>query len=596
MTNKQLDENHSRRSRTLKAKTKQCGDCKFHLKRGVCPRAEYRKHEDNLVACLSSDRACELFQSKIRLDSTEPEMGDALKLLHEAIEEKYVYKCPSDTKEVLVFRNGVYESAESLIHSILESRYGDVLKRHFVDEAYADLQRANYVDRSEINRFTNKIPLQNGLFNFNTREVEAFDSEQVYTYKLNVCYDPEAKCPKWMEFVRQIVAEADIVLLQEMLGYCLLPAMPFHKIFWWYGKGRNGKGRVVATLKYILGQQNCCNLNLSEFKESRRFSLCQLYGKLLNVSSEPQLSKYGLQTNVLKLVSGEDTIYAELKGSDNRLQFRNVAKMVILGNRFPKVEDNSLGWWDRIVVLFFPYEFLGDANIPNIERRWLDSPEEVSGIFNFMLQGLYRLKENNGFSISKSAQDTKIEFMRVSEPFNAWLNDCTVFQDSYLTRQEAYDSYRDYADELVAEPNSSKTFYAKMRQTPRIKESKMRIKEKTERVFRGITLKNSKEEDESQTKLNIEAHEAPKALLGTQQNNNNDDKLKNSKEVISAISATSATLDVVDYFIECQFPACFSCRLAISRLSDLTNIDGKPIHVCCKAMIEAQKKGKKELL
>ena len=43
---------------------KVCGDCKFHLKRGVCPKAEYKKHEDNLMACLSSDPACELFQAK----------------------------------------------------------------------------------------------------------------------------------------------------------------------------------------------------------------------------------------------------------------------------------------------------------------------------------------------------------------------------------------------------------------------------------------------------------------------------------------------------------------------------------------------------
>jgi len=71
---------------------------------------------------------------------------------------------------------------------------------------------------------------------------------------------------------------------------------------------------------------------------------------------------------------------------------------------------------------------------------------------------------------------------------------------------------------------------------------------------------------------------------------------KNSKDVFSAISAASATFDVGDCFVEGQFPVCFSCRLAIVRLSDLTNVNGKPIHVCCKAKIEAQKKGKKELL
>ena len=131
-----------------------------------------------------------------------------------------------------------------------------------------------------------------------------------------------------------------------------------------------------------------------------------------------------------------------------------------------------------------------------------------------------------------------------------------------------------------------------MRQTPRIKDSKIRKNDRTVRVFREILLKNNKEEDESQTKLNTEALGA---LLGTRQNNNDNNKYKKSKDVFPATSATSATLsdeDFDDVFVEGQFPAWFSCHLAITQLSGLTNIDGKPIHVCCKTKIDSQMKSK----
>jgi len=522
---------------------------------------------------------------KQKTQKNEPDMGFALQRLN-----NYVFKCPIDSEELLVYNNGIYEPAKTLVHQLLETEYKECLKRHFVDEAYAHLQRANYIKRTKINQYINKIPLQNGLFNLYTRELEDFDSNQIYTYKLEVNYDPKATCPNWNKFIKQIVAEDDVALLQEIMGYCLLPAMPFHKLFWWYGKGRNGKGRVIATLEHILGQTNCCNLNLSEFKESRRFSLCQLYGKLLNVSSEPQLSKYGLQTNVLKLISGEDTIFAELKGNDKRLQFRNIAKPIILGNRFPKVEDNSLGWWDRIIVLNFPNEFVGEDNVPNIERKWLESQEEVSGILNFMLEGLYRLKENNGFSISKTAEQTKNEFMRVSEPFNAWLNDYTFFSsDGYITRQVAYDSYKDYVDELGAEPDSTKTFYAKIRQTPKIKDCKMKIKDKLERIFKGISLKDVPEEDQNQTTLDLEAHEAQEAHVHNPKNNEKISKTKNNKEFYPAFAASPASNNA-ESFVDGKYPTCFSCHQAICRLNQLTNIDGKPIHVSCKEQIDIQKK------
>ena len=244
---------------------------------------------------------------------TELDMGYALTLLN----EKFVFKCPTDTRELLGYNDGHYVPFECRVHEVLESEYGKELSSHFVEETSKHLQRANYVERSEINKFINKIPLQNGLFNFVTHDVEPFNPEEIYTYKLNVKYDPEAKSPIFLKFVNQILEPEDILLLQETMGYCLLPDMPYHKLFWWYGIGRNGKDRLVLTLEYILGKKNCSELSIGEFNEKRRFSLYQLYGKLLNVSSEPFLSKYGIQTNVLKMISGQNTINAELKGKTN---------------------------------------------------------------------------------------------------------------------------------------------------------------------------------------------------------------------------------------------------------------------------------------
>jgi len=71
------------------AKSRVCGECKFHLVRGVCPKAEYKKYQDNLLACLSTDRACELFQARHTKDE-EPEMGEALEFLHKPGEEECV--------------------------------------------------------------------------------------------------------------------------------------------------------------------------------------------------------------------------------------------------------------------------------------------------------------------------------------------------------------------------------------------------------------------------------------------------------------------------------------------------------------------------
>ena len=332
---------------------------------------------------------------------------------------------------------------------------------------------------------------KNGVFNFDKKKLRPFAPYPVFLNAFPVTYDPEAKCPHWLEFLYQILKPEDISLLQEIMGYCSLPAMPFHKIFWFYGVGRNGKDRVIITLQTMLGKENCVQLPLSDFRESRRFSLCQLYGKLLNVSSEPQ-SKYPIQTNTLKKISGETTVYAELKNKNKRFEFVNIAKPIIVGNYFPRVEDNTIAFWDRVTVLEFPRSFTGKDRITNIERGWLENPDEKSGILNWMLEGLFRLQENREFTRSKSTEETKIEFMRVSDPFNAWLSDCCVFSVSErITREDAYQSYKDYSSEIGTAPDTRNSFYAKIRRTPKIRDYNTRSKNGFERGFQGIKLKEN---------------------------------------------------------------------------------------------------------
>jgi P4 family phage/plasmid primase-like protien len=567
---------------------KVCGECKFYLVRGVCPRAEYKKRDLNVTACAPTDKACELFQPKYKKNSdSEFDMGEALTLVNEG----NTFVCPTDSKELHGYSEGYYIPFESKVHKILEDRYGEALKSYNVEEVVKHLQRANYVERETINKFFNKTPIQNGLFNFRTHDVEPFSPEEIFTYKLNVSYDPEAKCPNFLKFLAEILPdENDRKLLQEIAGYCLLPAMPFHKLFWFYGIGRNGKDRIILTLENILGEENTSHLNLGELREGRRFSLCQLYGKLLNVSSEPD-SKYPIQTNILKLISGENTIHAELKNRNNRLRFRNKAKIIVVGNSFPKVEDSSIGFWDRVTVLNFPRSFAEDESIQNIERGWLEKPDETPGLFNWMLEGLYRLQEKGVFSTSKTIEETKQEFMRVSDPFRAWLNDCCRFlPEAYLTRKEAYNNYKEYADELGATPDSERTFYGKMRQAPKIKDIKKRIKGTNKRIFQGITLKIETEEDESQTKLENGADGADGAGKRKFYSHGKNENHKNKEDnKIPAPSAPSAPkpFDVDETFTQLQ---CFDCRRVLTRDTPHTFYEGKPCCFSCFRKIEAQKR------
>jgi len=342
--------------------------------------------------------------------------------------------------------------------------------------------------------FSNLIACENGLLDVERGILSNFTPNAMPFHSIPVKFDSEAKCPNLEEFLKQVLAPEDIPTLQEWSGFLLLPDYRKHKLMWLHGEGFNGKGVWTRTMEGILGLENCSGVGLEEFDGTHRFALYQLWGSLFNTCSEPSTNKI-LQTPLLKKVTGQDTIDAERKGKQKRLKFRNVAKMTVIGNKFPKVADNTLAFQDRMMFIKFPGAFLGKEQIDDLERVWLEDPQEKSGILNWMLQGLHRLLSQGEFTQSKNQQKTMLEFQRVSDSIGAFLQEQSMFGPNLMTpRNEAFEAYKDYCDFIGAPPETDKAFTQRMKNTPRIKDSSTRIDGKKTRVWIGFSVKPLNEE------------------------------------------------------------------------------------------------------
>ena len=465
-----------------------------HEKCGGCLRKQKVKDEGKYV----KERELEEILERLRLEFT--------------------FKTPTDLRDLFYYEDGIYKPAECMIEGLLEKELGAKASVHFVSEVLEHLRHGSYVERCEFNKYTGSVPVLNGLLDLASLELKPFDPNIIYTYKLNVRFDPAAKCPKWLAFLDQVLPKEDQPLLQEYLGYCILPAMPKHKLMWFYGLGRNGKGRIIITLEAIIGKQNCSYLELEEFDGEHRFATAQLYGKMINVSSEPSTVNV-LQTPLLKKITGEDTLDAEVKGKQKRLSFQNIAKPFVLGNQFPKVSDSSLAFEDRTLILKFPNTFTGKNQIDNIERSWLNDTAEVSGIFNWMLEGLHRLGENHDFTLSKTTKEILLEFKRTSDAIGAWIEDNCVFDvEGFVSRKEAFENYKNYADqELGKTPETERRFYQRLRDTPKIKDHKSN---REGRGFKGIRLRKSDEETQNEGQIQL----IPTAVTAVRTDNFNSQK------------------------------------------------------------------------
>ena len=429
--------------------------------------------------------------TKKNIDEDSPNMAAVLSFL----KGKYQFKAPRDTRQLYIHdpNIGIYVEAETIIRQEIEVLLGAKASDHFKAEVITHLIDSNYCDRSDFNKFTGEIPVLNGLLDLFSNQLREFTPEKIFTFRIQAAYDINADCPnfkKWLSEVQPQKEDQDLLL--EKMGYCLYPDMPFHVMFFEEGPGRNGKGVYIRTLVSILGE-HCSYVPLEYLDGSHRFAVANLYGSLMNYSSEPTSAKI-FNTELVKRATGQDDLYGEIKQRQNPIKFRNIAKIFILGNRFPRIVDNTVSWWERIIIQPWNQTFTKEKGnqVQNIEQSWLKDETERSGILNLMLLGLNQLLTDKGFINTKSSQETRILFKRGSDPVGAWMEECCSKKASSIkSSADLWQCFKAYAEEKALFVVSENSFSRRLNEESGIKPCYVKIEGKKRRGFQGLEFKDT---------------------------------------------------------------------------------------------------------
>ena len=411
--------------------------------------------------------------------------------------ERFIFVTADDNEDVYVYRDGIYVPGEKLIKAETEKIIGDEASTYLITEIINHIRRRTYVPRSLFNKDKNYLPVKNGLLNLKDFTLHPFDPSKIYTYQLPVEYDAEADCPNIKKFINEIVREEDKPILQEFLGYCLYPDMPAHKSLWLYGTGRNGKTTFVNLLRILLGDICTVSVSIEELDGSHRFSKARLFGKLVNIISEPS-AQNKMETVEFKKLTGGDLVSAEVKNKQNTIDFVNFAKFIILGNKFPEVQDATTAFWERVIVIEFPNQFIDNA-IPNYEQVLVEK-DGIAGFLNWCLEGLKRLEARGfKFSESKTSKQKKAEFMRMSNSARAFIEErCELDPNAYISKGELYDCYKLFCEREGLTIVGKKRFSEIVGEIPRVYAKHKKIGGKIQRAWFGIRVKEEEEEDEEQ--------------------------------------------------------------------------------------------------
>ena len=407
---------------------------------------------------------------------------------------EFVFRAFDDTEELLIHDDGVYRNGITFVKAYLERALGPIANKHLIGEIIAHIQRRSYTPRKEFNTNKKYIPLENGLLNLENFNLETFDPEKLYTFRLPVKYDPDAGYTHIVEFFNEVLHPNDINTMQELFGYVLYAGYPAHKAMWWLGKGRNGKTTAGSLLTALVGIENTAGVPLKQLDGGHRFAVARLFSKLVNIIAEPE-TKSAMQTPTFKAATGGDTIFGEWKNVQTAFPFVNFAKFVIYANRVPKIEDSSFAFWERVIAIDFPHTFT-KSEAKKDYHKTLIAEDSLAGLLNWALTGLKRLQEHGWeFTETQTQIEAKMNMRRQSQPVKMFLDEWTEFDNrGDIPKASLFEAFRIYCDvyALLVPDESGFTRELKRNTNLQIKRQNMEEWDISSRVlcWRGLKIRN----------------------------------------------------------------------------------------------------------
>lgn len=332
------------------------------------------------------------------------------------------------------FELGIGVEPDSVLPYIYNGRYWEVISRPLLKEFLAAVStktgfnyysmRLNKNLEKLYNQFVSlctlvpslnekkdevKINLKNGTFviSKDKRELRGFDKRDFFKYQLPFEYNPEAECDDFKKFLNQVLPEKESqMILAEYLGYIFIRHLKLEKCLILKGEGSNGKSVIFEIVQALLGEQNTCSYTISNLCNENGYFRAQLADYLLNYSSE--LGGKNINPDLFKKLISNEPIDAR-SPYGHPFILRNYGKFMFNTNKFPSNIEFTHAYLRRFVILNFDVIIPDKQQDKNLAKRIIS--KELSGIFNWVLEGLERLLKQQNFTDSPKVKEL-LEEMR----------------------------------------------------------------------------------------------------------------------------------------------------------------------------------------
>ena len=352
-------------------------------------------------------------------------MLEHLVIFHHQTQSFYQYSQESGTWHVVNDKKMLNYIADSL-------RHAKVGKHRTIGNYSAILKMAQGQASSNKDIFVSDklyIHCLNIILEFDYEKQELierkFSPEYYSRNQIPFNYEPTAECPIFIkELLESAMSQDDIDHLQQYIGQCLLRKNRSQTFLLMTGTPGGGKSTKVNIIENLIGRVNCTELRLEHM--DNRFEVGRLIGKNLLTGKDVDSSFLeGQGARKLKALTGNDTLTAELKGQNKRIDVIGDFNVIITSNNNLRIKfDGDKEAWRRRIILIKYEKAPPKKVIVDFDKKLLK--DEGSGILNWAIAGALKVLKAGGKIKKSEKQEARVNALLVSSaPFE-------YFADNYI--------------------------------------------------------------------------------------------------------------------------------------------------------------------
>jgi len=336
------------------------------------------------------------------------------------------------------------------------------------------------------------LNVENGTIDLNKQSIHTHKKDDLLTKKATAKYDPNAACPKWIQFLNDIMEDDQekIYYLQQIAGIALTGTVSQQAFFLFFGNGANGKSTFIQVLQGLLADYGA-SAEFSTFlaqrnKNGPRDDLYVLRGVRLVTAVEPNKGQR-LDESFIKSVTGGDTIKARPLFGEY-IEFTPQFTLILAANDKPIIKGQDKGIWRRVKLIPFKVSIPPERRIDDFHRILLQ--EESSGILNWCLQGYFNYRKH-GLVEPKSVTEAVEEYKDDMDIIGQFIRDhinLTRKEEDLISKDELYKKYCDWADNSGIKGKVKKQTLSKDLISRGWQETRTKISGERRRCWTGIQL------------------------------------------------------------------------------------------------------------